>query len=824
MSLTIESSDPLNEVKSPQAYSSGHPDVFGPNDKIPPHFDFPHYHNYSGSYKGTTGQRIGDLCEKWLNNFAPWHRDAARVSKFYSGVVTESNQTRKVMGLIDHANYMPGRTAIATARDEAFNYFTQPRRLGNLKLKEFDGTPNQKSCQEEKASKIIDRHLRRKSSKFLSEVEDMCDRHSVHGDSVMMFPPEGEGHVPFQAEILTDTDAPQDLHDDNFRRWAVMDDLQVSEVLQGIRNGDEGWTTGVKKALEFFWKHERESIDPDYAEGEDPEHLINMVSCMTAEEIESNAQANNEICDFVNTRLRVFYFYQKDFSDPSNGIPVDYYVVARFHHYDLDYHSDESVPDSLLYEKKAAFRSVKRCGVDFVLDTNLGVKDNNWGSIKGLAHLNYVPDSMMNILISSMQNSAIDKNTPLWQIGDIGDQKLFEDWIKKGYKAHSIMPTGLDLVDKQKIGGNVAETAQMIGLLQSLSNQQAISQTRDSNPTHPNELRLERISRTERDNRVSSNRGVSFSLRIDFLIQEMYRRIFEEIHEYSTLSEFSTSISSLHADLLAEGVEVEWFYSENVEVSYARLLGDGDPQARQEAISQILGNLQLIPEEQRTNELREWYASLKGWDAAEEVYSEETNDGLNSDQVATAMTKFGTMMQIGQPLPVGVNDVPEIQVPVILSAARQFISQIVSAGEMTLRDANGFTAAGAHVMMMIDKLDELGRQDVAQIFRTELQSIATEFQEPFNNFLQTQQQGGELTVEDQLRINKDQREERKQNLEEQRFIEKIQKDDRAEGRKEREFALKQFNSSKDNLRKKESNEIYSAQVRLQNIVQGLKSS
>jgi len=83
-----------------------------------------------------------------------------------------------------------------------------------------------------------------------------------------------------------------------------------------------------------------------------------------------------ELCDrytdFYNSKIKVFYFYQKNFDEKGN--PIDLKIISRIRTYgDEDSSRDHNdYPDPILYESKSAYSSMNTCAVDFVLDSNLG--------------------------------------------------------------------------------------------------------------------------------------------------------------------------------------------------------------------------------------------------------------------------------------------------------------------------------------------------------------------------------------------------------------------------------------------------------------------
>ena len=279
----------------------------------------------------TIGRRLLDICDRWMEDSQAWDEDCAMVSRFYSGSVIEDDQQQNVLGLIDHANYQTGREVIETAIGETEQTFYAPRVLMNFKLRSYD-RPD-KARQEMLMNQHITRLVKKTDPIIMDELSKMADRHVVHGDSIMFFPAEGEGYRPRSGKILTDIDAPINIHDDNFHQWAIYSDLQLTDVLDGAGDEDDFWTSHALDYVKSVWDHRYHRVDPNKADFHSTfEEALDIYYNASPEEIESMAQSGDSaaqhLCDFKTNRLKCFYFYNKNFSE--KGVPVDLYIVARF--------------------------------------------------------------------------------------------------------------------------------------------------------------------------------------------------------------------------------------------------------------------------------------------------------------------------------------------------------------------------------------------------------------------------------------------------------------------------------------------------------------
>lgn len=211
----------------------------------------------------TQGRRVLDVLNRWQEDFLAFDSDCATVSSYYSGKIMETPEDQDTLGLVDHSNYKVGAAGLVKAKEETLSSFTKPHRLARIKFLETpdDLTPIEKKGQEQKLEKVIDQLLRDWDLVFADEFSQMVDRHVMHGDAIMIFPPEDEGWRPFSAKILTDHDAPQNVHDDNFTRWAVYADLQIGEALTGIANEAEGWMPSAEKFIRSLWERRYDAVD-----------------------------------------------------------------------------------------------------------------------------------------------------------------------------------------------------------------------------------------------------------------------------------------------------------------------------------------------------------------------------------------------------------------------------------------------------------------------------------------------------------------------------------------------------------------------------------
>ena len=739
------------------------------------------------------GSRLLDLVQDWQEQDEDFSQDCAIVSSYYSGKIMETAEDQDTLGLTDHSNYLIGRQGLIKAKEETLAAFLNPQRLMWFTLEDYDGTPNEKLLQERKTTKAIDDFVRKEDPRFLPEIEKMVDRHVAHGDSVLMFPPEGDGWMPFHAKILTDADAPQNPHDDNFQRWAVYADLQIGDALSAISSGQEGWTEDAEKFIKDLWERrydavsQRDGLRGTYVSTFDD--MYSLVEHVSPEEWAAQGSTGQNLCEFYNSKFRCFFVYIKDFSDPTSGVPVDYYIVARFEPRSTAEDRKPPSGDPLLYKKKAAYSDVGHAIVDFVLDVNIGVDTPSWSTIKGLGHVNYVADRLTNLLLSSMVNSAVDKNTPLIEVADQADVKMLEKFIKDGYRANSIIPAGANFVDKSKNGTSVGESLNMIGYLQKQANANSVGFTGQSDPVE-GELRVQSASRQNNDTRTASNRGVRLAQKIRALCKETGRRILAEIEDTSFYGRTHKATEELRDELKRLKVETEWFYPENVVVDYAKLTGNGDPVARRASIDRKIQNIGLIPAEARNSVITEWLAENEDdWDRAEKLM--EFAEEAAPEQEAMALSKAADMLQILVVIPVTKEDVPERQLPKFIEVADGMVGRAVQAGQFqSEQEFQGLLTIGQHAILLIQKLEERGQKDLAQSFFTEVQRISTEANEPRNNMLAAQeaQQDPKQEVEQvklQLAAQKEDREERT-------FQHKQTKDESQQQNKDRQ---QQFNET-----------------------------
>lgn len=699
--------------------------------------------------KKNRGHRILDLCERWQDASRSWDKDCATVSGYYSLKKVETEEDEHTLGLIQHHNYGIGRDLLKTALDEEFAFFEAPRTLMNFKLKTFDGSLREKQRQELEFSKAVDALLREKDPMFLEEIQEMCDRKTIHGDPVMCWHPEGEDWRPFHGKILAEADSPQNPYDDNFTRWAIYQSIQISDVLEGIANDNVGWTSQAKPFLEAYYKAKMKEVD---SEGTTFDQLLTMIRRESPEEYEfiignnggeqgvhdyesSDWPAN--IKEFFSSTIKVFYFYEKDFSQAKDGkTPINLSIVSRVEMLKSKDKESADIPDPLLYHHKEAFESVERAIHEFVQDASLGVQDRTWNTIKGLGHLNYDADRMINILTSSMVNSAIDKNTPLWEIGDGSDGKKIQEFIKNGFQAYGIIPQGLSIQDKSKLGMSINDSIAAIQQIQQISRKNSIGQTGQSDAPQ-DELVFNAQRRSQQDTRVSNNRGRVNARKIFRFLSEQGRRICQDLIEKNFDGRPRRQIDQLITELNFKEVQWEWFHPDNVTVTYARLSGDGDPQLRQQIARENVSQIGIFPPESRKEILIEWYASRTGdFERAEELFG---GDEVSADQVSLAMDKMSTMMILFKPVPPTSEDVPESQIPIMLSFLEEQVAKGNQQGGFTEQQYMGGIAIGQHVAQLIMAMEQQGQTQAANVFAQELQRISTEAQGPANNFLQQQQ-------------------------------------------------------------------------------------
>lgn len=753
----------------------------------------------------TQGSRIMSLINDWQEDDVDWAHDCAIVSQYYSGDVAETEEDQDTLGLVDHANYRVGKETIEKARDETLAAFTKPHRLATIKYYDFDGTPVEKKSAESRVTKVVDQLLRDWDLSFAHEFAQMVDRHVMHGDAVMMFPPEDEGWRPFNARIITDRDAPQNTQDDNFARWAVYSDLQIGEALTSIAKERDGWMTGAKQFIKGLWERRYDGIDSKSGLGASFvstfDDMFSMVEHISPEEWATNGETGKNLCEFYNSRFRVFYYYQKDFSNPEEGIPVDLYIVARVQ---PRFNGEEDTSwykgDPLLYARKGAYEKVEHAIVDFVLDTKLGVDHPTWSTIGGLGHTNYNADRFSNLLMSSMVNHAIDMNTQLYEIGDAADHREIEKFIKEGYQANSIIPAGASYVDKSKSGGSIGDTITAISFLRQQANSSAVGHTGRSLAS-PDELRVNAVDRQQQDLRTASNRGVLFARKLRILVQEIVRRLAREIEFGEYFGRQEKQVQRLIKELKRQNVDLLYFTEENINVSYSKLTGDGDPQQRRARVNEMVARIGLVPAEARNDVLRAWFAEvMDDWELADEVY--ENAEELEPGQQERAISKAADMMRLGIPQVVTKEDVPETQLQTLLPILDGMAQRATAAGAFgSQEELTGFMAIGQYAARLASTLDQRGQKDLANQFMAELQRISTMAQGPANNLQRQQesQQDPKLLI-DQGKLDLSVR---NQALKEAEFGYRQQKDATVQQAKDRQQGFNEFVQSRRVLTEEE---------------------
>lgn len=710
------------------------------------------------------GRRILDIANRWEEENLDWDADCTIVSQYYSGAVMEDAEDQDTLGLVDHANLMIGRKALVAAREETLAAFLKPKELISFKLRDFDGTPTEKEFQSRELTRIIDEHVRKHDPMVMDEIERTVDRQVAHGDALMFLPPRGEGWRPYSGKILTERDAPQNPSDDNFNRWAIKADLQIGDALSSIANDQVYWESGAEDYIRDLWERRY-----DIADNKNPseaayvstfDSAMDLIYAHDSSEWLNHGDVGHNLWEFYNSRFLVYYFYQKDFSQP-DSTPVDLYIVARVQSRQKA-EDDFYDSDPLLYTQKAAYPSVENALIPFVLDSNIGVDSPSWGTIKGLGHINYQSDRWTNLLLSSIVNNAIDQNTPLLEVEDHADVKMLEKFIKDGYRANSIIPAGANFVDKSKQGVNVGEALNMLGFLQNQSNANA-SSTLGQSEGNSGELRVQALGRQQNDIKAASNRGELMNRRIRALCTEVGFRLLEDLRSPMFTGREGAGMDRLKEDLKEAGVKMAWIHPDNVDIDYSRLVGDGDPQVRRQISQELIANIGLIPAEKRNMVLSEWFAATTGdWQKAEDLYREE--DSPSPNQQALAMSKASDMLQIGQPFPVTKEDVPETQIPIFLQIGQNLVDQAVQAGQFdSEKTIAGLTAMAQHAMLLVQVLEQRGQRDLAKSFMNEIQRITTEAAGPINNFRQAQeaQQDPQMQIERQkmqLAVAKEQRE------------------------------------------------------------------
>lgn len=744
----------------------------------------------------TQGSRILSLVQDWQEDDVDWAHDCAVVSKYYSGQIAESQEDQDVLGLTDHANFRIGKDAISKAKDETLAAFTKPHRLAQIKLREVpeEVTPIIKKSIEARITKAVDQLLREWDPSFYHEYEQTSDRHVVHGDAVMIFPPEDEGWRPFNARILTDRDAPQNPHDDNFSRWAIYADLQIGEALSAIAAGHEGWQPHSKKFIKSLWERRYDAIDAQSGTKASFistfDDMFSLVEFVSPEEWAAQGDVGLNLVEFYNSRFRVFHYFQKDFSDPSKGIPVDLYIVARVEPRMSALEGEDWYDgDPLLYAQKGAYERIEHAIADFVLDTKLGVENPTWSTIGGLGHTNYNADRFTNLLTSAMVNDAIDKNTPLMEVADSTDARMMEKFIKEGYRANSIIPAGASFVDKSKNGVSIGESLQMIGFLQQQANNNAVSLTGRSAPQQ-DELRINAAQRQQQDARTQSNRGVMFARKMRVLVQEIVRRIAREIHYGEYFGRQEEGIEKLKEELRRQDIDLSLFTEDNIVVSYSKLTGDGDPEQRRARINEMISRIGLVPAEARNDVLKAWFAEvMDDWELADEVY--EGQQELEPGQQERAISKASDMLTLGMPHVVTKDDVPETQLQVLIPIMDGLVQAAVEQGQFSdAAQIKGFMAIGQYAANLASVLDQRGQKDLADQFMKEIQRISTEASGPYNNFQASQQaqQDPKLAIEQEKLRMQDQ----KNQLSFAEFQYRQQKDQVQQGMKQRQQGFNEF--------------------------------
>ena len=625
----------------------------------------------------------------------PRRNDRAVVSAFFRGQPPLTQKEADAMGLRVNVNNLFGYTDLATAKEQMVALYTKPPRLWNVAL-DYAPVVNKNSW-EQKVTSALNRAIK-KGSKLRMPYEGVAGDATFHGEGEFFFK---NPYTPFPNQLplskrLIPTGSPADPNE--LTHFAIPTELTIHDVMFHIRRESKGWNVGNLKTLS------KACFDTLNSKNDWSSRALSAVDSNNPEELEYARQERADIDRVWRTSIPVYYFFQ---ADPSrDGRPLDLTIVAK--QIAKEARGEIEKGRRVLFETEEHYPTITDAIQPFFMDCILGGAPK-WHRIKGVGHLNYSVSWHIELLMSRLMQGAGDQATTIWQVSDTANREELERII---LKHNGIVPENVNLLPNQR-EMNFTGVISVLNLFRQAAARNSQASSANTGDQGADELEVQAVFRQGQISAQQSSRLANWYDAFSRLGTTCLSRFTNpEVHPdmacYSEVCEFQS-------ELRRQGIPLYYVQPHNVQVTAYKLTGDGDEQKALRAASFFMQNLAMFPAESQPILKRIITGAFSGnYELAESVIP--IDDTPNIDQVRNAEGENNTCILQGRAPDIAAIDIDEDHVDVHFKGLTSILSEHVQMNQETFtpKGLASFKALGGHTIMHINRIDSMGKKELAR--------------------------------------------------------------------------------------------------------------
>lgn len=667
---------------------------------------------------------IVSCCDEYRSDDFLDSLDRAELSRHFGGGSLHPNETNQ--GLVSDNNWLQGHKYLSRAYRQIFSIATSSAGFIEARVK-ASSSPQRRRLVERVGNECINKTLKR-SRRFRFNYAGACGDAILYGAPYLYRWNKWDWLPTYAGKPLMPRNAPADVNDDEFSRWAFVGTLSAANIMGQLKRSKKDkkgkWNVkGLRDAL----KQLKNEMNPDKGglmdttfDEEDPERLEYLI------------QANALTANLLNTSVQVYYFFQKR---PDGKIDIS--IVNR---------NEEKLTTSLrggmvinrdgitagreseLFYGEARFDNVNECLWPLILDVKFGGKPSAH-RIKGLGRLNYNLDYAVSELMNAGLAGLNDDFTPLYQAGDNASLRKLDEMIQAGVRRGSVFPADISTFEKGTNARNYGNLLTVMGVLDVGQSSNAASHALGTNGGKgPRELEVQALERQQTNVQDITSRMEDWGDMGDPMCHEMVRTLTtrplqkgdrawdDRQHLVNLLREKGVDIRELHIDLL--------------DVTMRRHLGAGDNALALQRAEKKVTNLHLYPAQSHPIIIREWSAAVdNSYQRALELVPEQEPE--NPAQEHSANLEEALALSSGQAPPVNPTTIPAFHVARHIERVSGILEQNQQGGIDQIT-SNGVAALLEHAVLEIQVINAI-QPDLANQFMeavTQLAKVAQEITRP----------------------------------------------------------------------------------------------
>ena len=531
----------------------------------------------------------------------------------------------------------------------------------------------------------------------------------------------------YAGKPLMPRDAPADVNDDKFVRWAFPSELSARSIMEMLKLSErhkEAASTWNTKALRRALRVLDRSLHPN----QNDRVLETAFDEDDPEQLEYKMQANALGARTLSASLKVYYFFQKQHDGK-----VDAYIINR--HGEQVLAADgmgrppmmkinrEKGPAGLemeLFYEKERFETVNECLWPLILDTKFGGAQSAH-RIQGLGRLNYDMDFMASSLMNSTMHGMAFELQHNFQAQDIGTMKKIDQMVAAGIRPGQVLPPDVNHFEK---GAGHRNYGNAFALLHSMDVAQGANASTHAlgvqSNRAPRELEVEALERQAHNQQDITARMEDWQDMATPMVQEMVHTLLNRpLAKGDRAWEDRQKLKEL---LDYKGIFLEELQGDRIEACMRKHLGAGDFQLALSRAEKKIQNLHLFPAASHPMIIREWAAAVdNSSQRAIELVPEEPDPELG--QMHQAALEEAQALSTGAPPPVQAWSIPLIHVQSHVKAVSTIVQENQQSG-IDMMVANGVAALLEHTMAEANIIGLRGNEDLFKQLSDIIKSLA----------------------------------------------------------------------------------------------------